>query len=417
MKVMTDQLAVPLMGAALPGFVPAAREKEDLWAQRWKALGFVALAGFVLSANYTNHGPLVPTLVKELSITMAMAGLFTTAVFFTHGLLQVPGGIFADKIGAKRVITFGILIITTGNIMTGMSDSYFALLGWKFFTGIGTGSAIVGGLRYVPTFFAGKEIQMAQGIYGGSILLGSGFVIYGVPQSLSAFGWHGVFFMTGTMAAILLVVWYLFAPETPAGGIARKIDWHYVLGQRNTWLLTLAQLGSFGTITSAGVWVNTLLIRNLHLEPKAAGMVGSLVLLLGIVSRPAGGIILDRKWISPKALLITSSALLGVGFFAIAHADTLSMAVTAIIFTGIMAGLPFGGIFNFAVYSCPKNPGLAMGVVNTFGAWGVMALPPVIGYLVDRSGSFVSGFYLLASVAVLGAAASTLLLRRDEVIV
>ena len=414
---MTDQITMPLMGAAVPASVPVSLGKELFWAQRWKALGYVALLGFVLSANYTNHGPLVPTLIKELSVTMAMAGLFTTAVFFTHGLMQIPGGIFADKIGAKKVITFGVMIITIGNILTGLSDSYSAILAWKFFTGIGTGCAIVGGLRYVPTFFAGKEIQMAQGIYGGSILLGSGFVIYGVPQLLSAFGWHGVFFSTGTMAAVLLLLWHLFAPATPASGVAKKIEWHYVLGQRNTWLLSLVQLGSFGTIISAGVWVNTLLIRNLHLEPKMAGMVGSLVLLLGILSRPIGGIILDRKWMTPKPLLIISSALLALGFLAIGYADTLPMAIAAIVFTGIMAGLPFGGIFNFAVYSCPKNPGLAMGLVNTWGAWGVMILPPIIGYLVDRSGSFVSGFYLLASMAVLGAAASTMLLRRDEVIV
>jgi nitrate/nitrite transporter NarK len=414
---MADQLTAPLMGVALPAFTSVEQNKQDLWAHRWKALGFVALLGFVLSANYTNHGPLVPTLIKELSITMAMAGLFTTAVFFTHGLMQIPGGIFADKIGAKKVITFGLLIITVGNFLTGMSDSYYSILAWKFFTGIGTGCAIVGGLRYVPTFFAGKEIQMAQGIYGGSILLGSGFVIYGVPQLLSAFGWHGVFFSTGTMAVVLLVLWYLFAPETPTSGIARKIEWRIMLGQRNTWLLSLAQLGSFGTIISAGVWVNTLLIRNLHLDPKTAGIVGSLVLLLGIFSRPVGGVILDRKWMTPKLLLIVSSALLALGYLAIGYADTLPMAIAAIVFTGIMAGLPFGGIFNFAVYSCPKNPGLAMGIVNTWGAWGVMILPPIIGYLVDRTGTFISGFYLLAAMALLGALASTLLLRRDEVIV
>ena len=93
------------------------------------------------------------------------------------------------------------------------------------------------------------------------------------------------------------------------------------------------------------------------------------------------------------------------------------MAIAAIVFTGIMAGLPFGGIFNFAVYSCPKNPGLAMGVVNTWGAWGVMILPPIVGLLVDRTGSFLSGFYLLAAFAMLGAVASSQLLRRDEVIV
>jgi len=387
-------------------------DKEQFWDQRWKALVFVTLLGFILSANYTNHGPLVPTLVKELSITMALAGFFTTAVFFTHGLLQMPGGAFSDRMGAKKVAAFGLFIITIGNFLTGFSNSYVSILVWKFFTGIGTGCAIVGGLRYVPTFFAGKEIQLAQGVYGGSILLGSGFVIYGIPQLLSALGWHGVFYTTGGMAGIFMFIWYFFAPDTPAASTVQKIDWGYILGTRNTWLLALAQLGSFGTIISAGVWVNTLLIRSIHLEPKMAGMVGSLVLLLGIISRPLGGIILDKKWLSPKKLLI-----MGLGYIAIANSTTLSMATAAIIFTGIVAGLPFGGIFNFAVYSCPKNPGLAMGFVNTWGAWGVMVLPPIIGALVDATGTFVSGFYVLAGVAFLGSLASIMLLRREECVI
>ena len=37
---------------------------------------------------------------------------------------------------------------------------------------------------------------------------------------------------------------------------------------------------------------------------------------------------------------------------------------------------------------------------NTWGAAGVIILPPVIGRLVDITGTFVSGFYVLAGVAL-----------------
>lgn len=394
-----------------------AHEKEKYWAHRWRALIFVTILGFIFSANYTNHGPMIPTLVKDLSITLALAGFFTTATFFTHGLLQMPGGWLGDRLGGKTVAAIGLAIITVTNVMNGLSDTYTEIMVWKFITGIGTGCAFVGGLRYVPTFFAGKEIQLAQGVYGGSILLGSGFVIYGIPQLLLTLGWHGVFFTTGSMAGAFLVLWLLFAPATPSSGVTKKIDWGYVIGGRNVWLLGLAQLGSFGTIIATGVWINTLLIKSVHLDPKVAGMAGSLVLLLGIISRPLGGIVLDKKWMTPKQLLIGAHALLAIGFVAIAYSDTFLMAFLGIVFIGFVAGLPFAGIFNFAAYSCPKNPGLAMGFVNMFGAWGVMVLPPIIGRMVDVSGSFVSGFYVLSGVALLGCVASALLHRRDEVII
>ncbi len=373
---------------------------EELWTQRWKALWFVAVFAFVFSANYTNHGPLVPTLVKYLSITMAMGGALTTAIFLTHGALQIPGGALADKLGAKRVALWSLLIITLGNCLIGLSDSYYQILALKFIIGIGTGSAFIAGARYVPTFFAGKEIQWAQGVYGGSVLLGSGFVIYGVPQLLAAVGWHGVFFVTGGMAGVFAVLWHFFAPDTPSHTASPKIAWANVLANPNIWLLSWAQLGSFGVIIAAGVWVNTMLIKSVHLDPKTAGMVGSIVLLLGIFSRPLGGIILGRKILSTKALLVLAGAGLALGFAWMGLSTTMGTATLAIILTGIMAGLPFAGIFNGARDNCPDTPGVAMGFVNAWGAVGVMVLPPVIGRLVDITGTFVSGFYVLAAVAL-----------------
>jgi nitrate/nitrite transporter NarK len=377
-------------------------DMELVWARRWKALGFVTALGFVFSANYTNHGPLVPTLVKDLGITLALAGALTTAIFLTHGALQIPGGALADKLGAKRVALWSLLIITAGNCLIGFSHSYYQILALKLIIGIGTGSAFIAGARYVPTFFAGREIQLAQGVYGGSILLGSGFVIYGVPQILAAAGWHGVFFVTGGMAGVLAFLWHFLAPDTPSHTTSPKIEWKNVIGNFNIWLLAWAQLGSFGVVIAAGVWVNTLLIKSIQLDPKIAGMVGSTVLLLGILSRPLGGLILGRGIMSTKSLLISANAGLAVGLAWMGTSTSLGMAALAIVFTGIMAGLPFAGIFNSARDNCPASPGVAMGFVNTWGAAGVMMLPPVIGRLVDVTGTFVSGFYVLAAVALAG---------------
>ena len=250
---------------------------------------------------------------------------------------------------------------------------------------------------YQP-FFTGKEIQRAQGVYGGSILLGSGFVIYGVPQLLA-----NVFIVTGGMAGLLCVLWYFYAPDTPSQTTTPKIVWSNVLGNPNIWLLAGAQFGSFGAIIAAGVWVNNLLIKSIHLGPKTAGMVGSVVLLLGIISRPLGGLTLGKQMLGSKMLLVLSCAGLALGFIWIGLSTTLTMAFLGIILAGVMAaGLPFAGIFNGARPNCPATPGVAMGFVNTWGAIGVMILPPIIGWLVDLSGTFVSGLFALAVAALLG---------------
>ena len=387
---------------------------EEFWAKRWAALVYVALLGVVFSANYTNHGPLISTLVREWGISLSVAGFLTTAIFITHGILQIPGGALADRFGAKNVGTIGLAIITVCNIGAGFADSVTYLLVCKFLCGIGTGCAFIGGLKYVPTFFHGKEIQGAQGVYGGSILLGSGFVIYGIPQILHAVGWRAVFFTTGGMAGVLLLVWLFLAPATPSHQKSIKIHWNDILGSRNIWLLAFAQLASFGTVISAGVWVNTLLTKSLAIAPKTAGMIGSTILLLGIVMRPLGGMILGRRILTPKNLIILSCIGLAVGYWMVGQSMSLPMAVASIIIVGIMSGLPFAAIFNYARETCPTNPGVAMGFVNTWGAVAVMAFPPIIGRLVDLSGTFVSGFYLLGGVTLLSGLCSVLLTSKEK---
>src|SRR5262249_51269844 len=59
MSYLAPARLAPMPSGLAPSTTVVAPQKEALWAQRWKALGFIALVGFVLSANYTNHGPLV----------------------------------------------------------------------------------------------------------------------------------------------------------------------------------------------------------------------------------------------------------------------------------------------------------------------------------------------------------------------
>ena len=72
-----------------------------------RPLLLACLVGFAFSANYTNHAPLKDWLIKsfntpEMPFTKAMFGLLTTAIFFTHAAMQIPGGFLADKYGPKK---------------------------------------------------------------------------------------------------------------------------------------------------------------------------------------------------------------------------------------------------------------------------------------------------------------------------
>src|SRR6202171_6083383 len=157
---------------------PAALSPES----RRAAVICGCIVGFAYSANYTNHAPLAPALMREFGFNQALAGLLTTGIFATHASMQIPGGHLVDRLGAKRVLLWALAWVALGNVAMAFAGAYWQLLLCKIFTGVGTGVCFVGGARYVHSAAAGPGLSLAQGLFGGSVQLGSGFVVLAVSR-------------------------------------------------------------------------------------------------------------------------------------------------------------------------------------------------------------------------------------------
>ena len=365
----------------------------------WSAvpLAWICLVGFAFSANYTNHAPLVAELSARFRFSLAAAGLLTTGIFLTHGGVQIPGGLLADRFGPRNLVALALTIVSVGDLFLGLANSYPQLLFWKIFVGFGTGVSFVAGARYVSDRFAGPRLHVAQGVYGASIVLGSGFVIYAVPLLSAALGWRGAFFITSGLAAVAAVGWFALSPPAPRKPHPplRVIP---LLGSPQLWLLGLMQMASFGLVVVVGVWITTYLSRSFHLSPIQAGKLGSLVLVLGIASRPLGGMLARRWGAGPTVRAGLALTLLACLVFGLGQ-GSLARSATAVLLLGIGAGLPYAGIFQRATALFPSRAGAAMGLVNMLGIVMILTAPPLIGHIVDWSGTFQSSFLALGGFA------------------
>jgi len=368
-----------------------------------RALISACAAGFAFSANYTNHAPMVAVLRGDFGFNQASAGLLTTGIFLTHALMQIPGGRLSDRMGPSRVMVAALAWVAVANIAIAFSAAYWQLLLGKTFAGIGTGACFAAGARYTVGMFKGRQLHLAQGLYGASVVLGSGFVLFAVPQMLGAFGWRGAFLGCALVAAAVLAWWMFAAPQpdhmTPAAGSLGEMMAH-----RELWLLGWMQMASFGLMLVVGTWITTLLRSEFQISLKSAGLLGSMVLLLGIFSRPLGG------WLAHS---IRIRVLIGISLFVnalacgvLAWTHLLVIALAAIVALGMGCGLPYAGVFNRAAALFPGRAGAAMGFVNMVGIVMILAGAPAVGYLADLSGQFRTSFYILGAFALLAAAAS-----------
>ncbi len=379
--------------------------------QQSLALRCACFVGFAFSANYTNHAPLKDWLLKsfdspEAPFSKAMFGFLTTAIFLTHAFMQIPGGHLADKFGPKKVLAVALAIVCIGSLGFTFSESYYQLVFWKFFVGFGTGTSFVCGARYIYQSVPSEKLLMYQGYYGASVLLGSGFVIFALPQIAGLFnGWPAAFYATSTVAFVALVTWFLFAPNPPSKEHPHS-SLLKMLANGQLWLLGLVQMASFGLVIVIGSWITTILKEDFVFSNKILiSFIASMVLLLGIFTRPWGGKLITQ--IGVRKLLIISLLLNASGCFILAlFTQYLLMDVLAIILLGVGCGLPYAGLFNRAARLFPGRAGAAMGLVNMLGIVFILAGAPLVGKITDWTGNFSSAFTSLGLFALIMCAVS-----------
>jgi MFS family permease len=369
------------------------------------------IVAFTYSANYTNHAPLAPALMREFGFNNALAGLLTTGIFATHAGLQIPGGYLVDRLGSRRVLLFALIWVALGNLGMAMAGAYWQLLFCKIFTGIGTGVCFVGGARYVHEATAGPRLHVAQGFFGGSIQLGAGFVILAVPRLYLLAGWRATFIVSGGMVLVAAVIWLAGAP-TVEFGARPPGHFHEMLLAPQLWCLGLMQMATFGISVVVGSWIVVLLTKVMKVPATRAGLIGSLVLLLGIISRPLGGYL--RRHIGIRKLFVGSLLMISVGCFVfLSSTISLASALTAVVLIGIGVGLPYAGMFSRAGALFPGRAAAAMGLVNMLGIVMILGGAPLVGHLADLTGSFKTSFAVLGGFA-LATCAVVPLIDREE---
>ena len=339
------------------------------------------MGGFALAAsagwNLANVGAVAGRTSAAYGVGLAVVGLFTTALVLTHAAMQIPAGRLCDRFGARLVGAAGLVLIGLSSL-AGLAwrEAWFAI-GIRLITGIGLAAAFVGGADYVRATLASP---VAQGFYGATSMAAGGLALALVPLWP---GWRAPFVTSAIVAAVGLVL-VLLAPadvrQPGAAQAARTFD-------RRLLPLGVMHAASFGLSVVLGNWVATLLQRGGHESAHVAGLVGGLVLFLGVVSRPAGGRLLERPRVVQISFVVGGFA---IGLLAIAR--PLPLAIIAAAIVGLAAGVPFAAAFAGAQRLRPDAPAAAVGTVNLAATIVILVGTPLVGLSFSLPGDGRIGF-------------------------
>lgn len=372
----------------------------------WGLAAALYLAGF-----YQRVAPAVITreLTADFALGAAALGNLAAVYYYSYVAMQIPAGVMADRWGPRRVLTAGAAFAAAGTFLFALAGSYaMAVLG-RLLIGASVGVAFVAMLKIASHWFAPRRFAMLSGLALCTGVLGA--VSAGVPLRLlvDAYGWRAVLAASGVLTAFLCLAIWLYVRDDPAErgyasysrasagqhpGSSILGGLRHVLADRNVRLVFLIGGGVSGpTLTFAGLWGVPFLVTHYGLQTASAAGLTSLLLASWALAGPVLGALSDRMRVR-KPLYAAGTALATAGWAVVFLVPGLPLAllVTLLVAIGVVSSCVMVG-FAIAKESAPARlAGTATGVANMGNMLGGMAMPPLVGWVLDRGwGGAMSG--------------------------
>jgi MFS family permease len=372
---------------------------------RWAWLTWSLGALFYVIGFFHRVAPAVMTqeLMRDFNISAAALGNLSGFYFYSYWLMQIPTGILADRVGPRRLLTYGALGSAVGAVLFALSPGMtWACLG-RLLIGGCVAVAYVVNLKLATHWFPTSYFSMISGL--GLLAGTSGAVTAGVPLRMlvDSFGWRAVMLaVAGATGVLAGLTWalvrddpgergyrsYALRTPRPEGSPHKHAPAGVVEVFRyaNTWLLFFIPASLVGSVlTFCGLWGVPYLTTHYGLSTTEAAALTSLLMIAWAAASPVLGWLSDRMG-RRKPLMMAGHALAGVGWALILLVPGIPVRFLTLLMaaTGICSA-SFIICWSLAKESVPADrAGTVSGVINMGVMLGVTVLQPAVGWMLDR---------------------------------
>jgi OPA family sugar phosphate sensor protein UhpC-like MFS transporter len=386
------------------------RQRNLVWGTTWLAYAtyYLGRKGFSASKH---------SLKSEGVLDTAALGAIDTAYLAAYSLGQFASGVLGDRIGARRLIGYGLLLSAALCALFG-SLSTALLLGLVFtLNGLVQATGWPGTTRAMAEWTTPENRGTVMGLWStcyqvGPFLAGpfAGVLIY-------RFGWRSAFFVPAALMAIvaLLVLWLVVPGPRPVQAIAtttaedaaaRRLAQRAVVTNPTLWSYGASYFFIKFTRYALALWLPFYLSEQLAYDVAKANAVASAFEGGGMFGVIAMGAISDRSRIGRVALSAISLLCLALALWAGAELVGPSTALNVLLLAVIGAFLfaPDSILCGAAAQDAGGRNAAAMatGFVNGVGSLGAFIEGLSVPLLAKRFG-WQALFPCLVAMAALGA--------------
>ena len=353
-------------------------------------------------------------------------GWIQSSWYFSYGLMQIPSGWLADRLGSRRALAIYSVVWSLATLLTSLATDFFSLLLLWSLMGAAQAGAFPCAAKAIGQIFPETERARATGLLACGMTIGGAIAPILTAAFLDSLSpWADVFQIDRwrlLLAAYAIpgVVWtvaflgMISLRKLPATENTRHVrspvDWSVMLRSWPLALLCGQQFFRAAGMVFFVTWFPTFLQKTRDVSLLGSGILTTVAGVGGVVGSLTGGFFSDwllkrtgNSRMSRQGIAVVGMSICSLLIVASYFVHDVNHSIALITLGAFFA--TFGGVsgYTVAIGFGGRHVATVFSTMNMFGNMGAALFPVTAGWLVAQTGNWNLILFLFAGVMAIDA--------------
>jgi sugar phosphate permease len=400
------------------------------WPVRYHMIGLLFCSTVINYVDRVNISVAAPVIMQETGWDKGQFGLVFSAFLIGYALLQIVGGVVADRWSAGKVLALAFCGFSLFTALTPLGQSSFVLLlMMRFFVGAFESVTIPALTSLNSRWIPRAEFGRAQTLSLSGITVGQMLAYPLTTWIILHSSWPMVFYVNAAFGFVWVIAWLWYATDAPdahprisqeerqyiAGNLPPKptayLPLRVVFTNPSLPILSLSYMCFAYVGWMFLFWFPDYLVEGRGFSLGAMGAIGIAVHGAGFVGLIGGGALSDRLLRTGWSPQFARARFSGIGvalslpfLLGAVLAPSASACVLLLLFFYFLFASAIAGYTTVALEFNPHVAGSIFGLINTLGSFAGIFGPMTAGFLLAQSGDWMLPFVVATAVGAVCAA-------------
>ncbi len=354
----------------------------------------IVMVGVVSALHVGKLPPAIPVLSDRLGLGLVQGGFLLSIIQLAGMTLGAVAGTVADRMGPRRIMLIGLLLLAGGSFMGATASTPALLLLTRAIEGMGFLMAVLPAPVLLRRLIHEPgALQKGLGFWGAYMPVGTALALLSGPLAYQWMGWRLSWVMLGVLVmACAWAVWTRIPADRHDHTSAAApvfLGLKATLSAPGPWLVALAFL------VYSGQWLAVVgFLPTIYTQAGwSVAWIGPLTALaagVNLIGNIAAGRLLAMG-LSPATLLWSGYGVMATGaFFAFSGWMPAVGQYVAVLLFSAVGGLIPGTLFTLAVHFAPSGQTVTttVGWVQQLSSLGQFASPPLVAWMATVVGGW-----------------------------